>query len=255
MSLQSNQFKGLNLRKFLLLTSSLGIISASSVSNAALFDCVSEPGYCIGVGDTVIFKYTGTTSTMGLFGTVEVVGDSIVSFPTAFRADSTDVGSVSIDDNGIIQVIAKSGYQIDGVNILERGDYLLDGAGASVDVDGLASVWDWNNYTSGGSWVNQTLTIAGDLTIADSGIHTWTGSTVFDLSGSTWDGVNYIGLQLQNNLYATTTAQGERAWIEKKIVGGGIDMSIITTVVPVPAAVWLFGSGLIGLIGFARRKR
>lgn len=27
------------------------------------------------------------------------------------------------------------------------------------------------------------------------------------------------------------------------------------TVVPVPAAVWLFGSGLIGLVGFARRKR
>ena len=27
------------------------------------------------------------------------------------------------------------------------------------------------------------------------------------------------------------------------------------TVVPVPAAVWLFGSGLIGLIGIARRKK
>jgi len=27
-----------------------------------------------------------------------------------------------------------------------------------------------------------------------------------------------------------------------------------TTVVPVPAAAWLFGSGLIGLVGFARRK-
>ncbi len=25
--------------------------------------------------------------------------------------------------------------------------------------------------------------------------------------------------------------------------------------VPVPAAVWLFGSGLLGLIGVARRKR
>ena len=25
--------------------------------------------------------------------------------------------------------------------------------------------------------------------------------------------------------------------------------------VPVPAAVWLFGSGLIGLVGFARRKK
>ena len=25
--------------------------------------------------------------------------------------------------------------------------------------------------------------------------------------------------------------------------------------VPVPAAIWLFGSGLIGLFGFARRKK
>jgi len=31
--------------------------------------------------------------------------------------------------------------------------------------------------------------------------------------------------------------------------------SFTTTVVPVPAAVWLFGSGLIGLVGVARRKR
>jgi len=30
---------------------------------------------------------------------------------------------------------------------------------------------------------------------------------------------------------------------------------INTSVVPVPAAVWLFGSGLIGLVGVARRKR
>ena len=31
-------------------------------------------------------------------------------------------------------------------------------------------------------------------------------------------------------------------------------VSAIATVVPIPAAVWLFGSGLIGLIGVARRK-
>ena len=30
---------------------------------------------------------------------------------------------------------------------------------------------------------------------------------------------------------------------------------IITSAVPVPAAVWLFGSGLIGLIGIARRTK
>jgi hypothetical protein len=39
--------------------------------------------------------------------------------------------------------------------------------------------------------------------------------------------------------------------------GGRFNTSHISVygVVPVPAAVWLFGSGLIGLIGIARRKR
>ena len=35
----------------------------------------------------------------------------------------------------------------------------------------------------------------------------------------------------------------------------GIDNYRTTSPVPVPAAVWLFGSGLIGLIGIARRKK
>lgn len=33
------------------------------------------------------------------------------------------------------------------------------------------------------------------------------------------------------------------------------EVNIVTSVVPVPAAIWLFGSGLIGLIGFSRRMQ
>ena len=36
---------------------------------------------------------------------------------------------------------------------------------------------------------------------------------------------------------------------------GYSDVMAQTAVVPIPAAVWLFGSGLIGLIGMARRKK
>lgn len=33
------------------------------------------------------------------------------------------------------------------------------------------------------------------------------------------------------------------------------DKGLAVSEVPVPAAVWLFGSGLVGLMGFKRRKK
>jgi hypothetical protein len=38
-------------------------------------------------------------------------------------------------------------------------------------------------------------------------------------------------------------------------LGDGFATEVSVGVVPIPAAVWLFGSGLIGLIGIARRKK
>ena len=51
---------------------------------------------------------------------------------------------------------------------------------------------------------------------------------------------------------------GEIGGIGVMAESGGLDAAwelISYSVVPVPAAVWLFGSGLIGLIGIARRKK
>ena len=66
--------------------------------------------------------------------------------------------------------------------------------------------------------------------------------------------VNWIGAAFVDNL---------DLWIDDFLgfpVAGAQDaettwMWAKATVVPVPAAVWLFGSGLIGLIGIARRKK
>ncbi len=39
------------------------------------------------------------------------------------------------------------------------------------------------------------------------------------------------------------------------LISGFVDSSGSASAVPVPAAVWLFGSGLLGLVGIARRKQ
>jgi hypothetical protein len=77
-------------------------------------------------------------------------------------------------------------------------------------------------------------------------------------------------ISIQNN----TTGQGTYVWgwattgfdvvdgnaVERypgwsNVEGIEMSFSLTGTIVPIPAAVWLFGSGLLGLIGIARRKK
>ena len=72
------------------------------------------------------------------------------------------------------------------------------------------------------------------------------------MTSSMWNNISSIELSLDSMLGATTLANGEQAFNQSKLVGGGM-VTVETTVVPVPAAVWLFGSGLLALAGFCRR--
>ena len=73
----------------------------------------------------------------------------------------------------------------------------------------------------------------------------WTATLVTNFSpGNAWSFDMYLGRQ---DYYGSTTLFFN-AWAVH-------DGDIGASAVPVPAAVWLFGSGLIGLIGVARRKK
>ena len=58
----------------------------------------------------------------------------------------------------------------------------------------------------------------------------------------------------------STLSWGGQCASSSNLCGGGGDLSgfegpLLIQAVPVPAAAWLFGSGLLGLVGFARRKK
>lgn len=218
------------------------------VASAMLMSTASNAATVTTCGTDLCFEYDNAT----LFGTGNVVGNNIFFLPTNFRAESNNT-------DGLVQVSAtlnitatlqnpNSGFVMDMFNLVEKGDYQM-GGGTTTSV------------TAGGSFSVTSLTI-GNMNqmnaFNDAGLNTvgpvtlWDASSSIDLSSiNGWGSDTAVIIQLQNDLSATSNLQGEGAFIQKKYG----DIGVVVNPVPVPAAVWLFGSGLIGLIGVARRKK
>jgi len=102
------------------------------------------------------------------------------------------------------------------------------------------------NFVTGVAYIAADTLNPGDYTASNpSGTIALTGSNWFTLAISTDGGTNWssdTGYDyLENNTYNVYFADGSVLEIDVRVV-------------PVPAAVWLFGSGLLGLVGVARRK-
>ena len=141
--------------------------------------------------------------------------------------------------------------------------------GGGVGVPAPPQAWSWD-FDAGTVSISNTTTFFGsvwtahDTTFSDNG--TDYGSTpagvnmLFDWSASTnipvtiaWD-VTATGNAASDTgavtvVYSTITpASGDFPGFHPAFNGS-------LTKVPVPAAVWLMGSGLVGLVGVARRRR
>lgn len=72
------------------------------------------------------------------------------------------------------------------------------------------------------------------------------------LAAFTWSGVYGTGYTLD---YFAIVPQADPSGVGGTAYGLHLEGIVQTAVVPIPSAVWLFGSGLAGLIGLARRRR
>ena len=76
----------------------------------------------------------------------------------------------------------------------------------------------------------------------------------FDMGGGCGDGTSQINYDPDNTYPAISFTD---TFIGTAFDQSGLDMGFNYSIsaIPLPPAVWLFGSGLIGLIGLARRKK
>lgn len=197
-------------------------------------------------GTDISYTYDDSTA----YGTGVVVGNSIFFTPSAFLAESLDgAGLTTATATLNIDVSATtSGFSMASFSLFEDGDYRLRGSGASVNADAFFRAT--SSTTTCGTSLCQATTLFDAGTLSDTGgsLALWNmGDSLNLASVAGWGSDTDVRLTIQNNLTAETLASGEIAFIQKKF-------SLAIPEVPVPAAVWLFGSGLVGLIGLARRK-
>ena len=105
----------------------------------------------------------------------------------------------------------------------------------------------------GGSYTN---IVVGAGQVGGHILFDWNGTTDIDVV-NVWDvaGDTYTSTDVVADQAGTDGILGLKM-IDGAFVGSSANFDFVApAAVPVPAAVWLFGSGLLGLVGVARRKK
>jgi hypothetical protein len=192
-------------------------------------------------GTNICYEYDDAQLGAGLFGLPTLSGDSLIFLSPMFRAESID--GAGLDTASATFVIDRV-YSLDDMDIMdiflyESGDYRIIN-GDSVSAELILDIEN-NNSSESGS-VSELFTATGD----SGGQQEWSIQDGFDPSSEFASASNDVKVSITDILTADSDAFGETAWIQKKLT------LTAATVVPIPAAAWLFVSAL-GLLVWRRK--
>ena len=119
---------------------------------------------------------------------------------------------------------------------------------------GFATVNSYVNATALNPADSSTWTAADGLAYFGSGFKTnWNGKASFNSTAAVGTALNFYALQVSSTSGLAKIAGTPFAGSWNLGTNGTLSYSVAA--VPLPPAVWLLGSGLIGMVGVARRSR
>lgn len=205
------------------------------------------------IEDTYVDFYNGNTN----FGNIPGLNTSIAFLsPRAFSYLKFDFSAIPANEIIIGATL----------NMFQQGVAGVGDVGGPVDVSHYTDSWSESTVT----W-NNAPPIPGPR-LATNNVQTtgWVNWNLFDTG--LWD----PAADLDNDLLSLVLGEGSSAdsahgfcsresdpILDNCLVAGETDfindrdpyLTLQTTVIPIPATVWLFASGLLGLIGISRRKK
>jgi hypothetical protein len=208
----------------------------------------------------VIMEVESASSPIGLGETV--VGHVEIDEADQIRADFTNSGEAEFEFMGLNtfgSASVSSGLSISAAPNTQRIDVYIDDNHIITDAQ-MSTIPNWVNLPAGfgaGSMIDAvSLSVMDHLGFGEEfGLFAIfeASKKVVDLGADEivdfdklFSAAFYVGFWVDGEI---GTPPDEWWGVE------GVATTATATVVPVPAAVWLFGSGLLGLVGIAKRRR
>jgi len=241
--------------QYTLLDSFGGYMDQQSISSTLTYDDASGTGFSatLSIDNFDTFGNTATIYDISLQRASGTNSNLIVGNMLADWGVNTGIPlSMVWDATGLFNAIdygLKAGDVISGTNLKRGGVAIYDVQSATPASDGT-----YNPYT--GSLLSQgpaplAITTLNTSTLCTPSVY---GVTSGDCLGNALSGGEPF---VDDGIGGSPMIDGPFTGLNVNFdIGSGNSLTVLSvSSVPVPAAVWLFGSGLIGLIGVARRKK
>jgi hypothetical protein len=189
-----------------------------------------------------------------------IQGNVIVFTPSQLRVESLNgSGLNSVSSAYSFVITPHDGLFVAGIQVQERGDYVLRGSQSWISLAGLASATAIGSAPLASVSASLVANNTQALTLRDGISHNWSASAFLDMQGlAAFSQEADVLFNLNTSLSASTDASEagpRRAFIQKKFSGESITLSVATTpAVPEPEQ-WALTLAGLGVLGWGMRRR